>query len=190
MIRTFCWILGFCTLCVVLFFRPHPAHANGTLTWTFSEVEALDPLPKTYAEARERSLLTGLPIVVWVGDAVCPGCVARTKEEFVHWVVPSFPDTPKDALVVGLPERGDLIRIGTMTSWPDGHITTIRKALELYKTHRQTTDQRSTPYRGVSTATPAVYRSVAYPAYSGYSGGHGGRSYGGARSRGRGGCST
>ncbi len=188
MIRTFCWILGFCTLCVVLFFRPDPVNANGTLTWTFTEIDPEPvkpdtPLPKTYAEARERALRTGKPLVVWVGEAICPGCVQRTKEEFVHWVTPTFPDTPKDALVVGVAERGELIRVGTMTAWPEGHLTTVRKALDLYRTHKQTTDQRSTPYRGVQTQQ--TYQPAIYSGYGGYSK----ASYGGSRGRGRsGGC--
>ncbi len=187
MIRTLCWILAITSFCLMVI--PQGVHGNG-ISWTFIETtpKVDTPLPKTYAEARARSLSTGLPLVVWVGDAVCPACVQRTKEEFVHWVTPVTPSFPDHALVVGLPERGELIRIGTMTAWPDGHITTIRKALELYRTHRQTTDQRSTPYRGASTYTPAIYQHITYPAYSGYSGGYGGKA--GGRSRGRGGCST
>mgnify|MGYP001582718057 CR=1 FL=1 len=188
MIRACCWILALCTFCVILFFRTDRCGAAdrdkaAKIAWTFAEAPKADtPLPKTYAEARERSLRTGLPLVVWVGEAVCPGCVQRTKEEYVHWVTQSFPDTPKDALVVGIPQGGDLIRIGTMTAWPDGHLTTIAKALDLWRTHRQTTDQRATAYRGgqVSQSTYSGYNQKASV----------GRSRGVFRSRASGGCST
>ncbi len=187
--RTLCWILGFCTLCVLLFFRHNGASAQdrnapARAAWTFTEVVKDAPLPKTYAEARERSLRTGLPLVVWVGEALCPGCVARTKEEYVHWITPSFPDTPKDALVVGIPQGGDLIRIGTVTAWPDGHLTTIAKVLETWRTHKQTTDQRGSVYRGSRVSQASQVSQVSQPAYR--------QSYTPAfrNSRGRGGCST
>lgn len=208
MVRTMCWIIALCTFCVILFFQCAASGAfdrNEKVTWDFSgpltTVPSSNspfifvdppnpdvPLPKSYAEARERSLHTGLPLVVWVGEAVCPGCVQRTKIQYVHWVTQSFPDTPKDALVVGMPENNELIRVATMTQWPEGHLTTIAKALDLWKAHRKVTDQRSAAYRGGVTPYQAPYSG--YPGgYSGYSG----RSYTPAfRSygRGRAACST
>ena len=194
-VRSLCWVLGFCALCLLLFFRLDAARADGAnatsqrLAWSFAGQVSVDkgrvqvaiswsfvsepappkpdtPLPRTYAEARERALRTGLPLVVWVGEALCPGCVQRTKEEYVHWVTASFPDTPKDALVVAVVERGDLVRIGTMTQWPEGHLTTVAKALDLWRTHKQTTDQRSTPYRGVQATQ--TYFQATYSRKSSY----------------------
>ena len=221
MVRTFCWILAICSLCVILFFRPvvagasdrdstaqhvawnfssqvAPVSTNRVIDWTFTELEKPDtPLPKTYAEARERALRTGLPLVVWVGEAVCPACVQRSKEEYVHWVTQSFPDTPKDALVVGLKVGDDLMRIGTMSSWPqpDGHLGTVAKALDLWRTHRQTTDQRGASYRGGQTAQHPVQffqpQFYAAPSYGGYNSPSRGYAPAFRTGRGRsGGCST
>lgn len=192
MLRTFYWIMGICAFCAMLFFRSASArggdrttaafswrYSGDALAWTYDET----PLPRTYAEARAQSLRTGLPLVVWVGNAVCPVCVQRTRGQYVHWVTDSFPDTPKDALVVGVQDGGDLTRIGTMTAWPDGHITTINKALDLWRTHKQVTDQRGIAYRGAPVYQP-TYNS-GYSSYSGYQ-----RSYVPIRSRGRSGCAT
>jgi hypothetical protein len=103
----------------------------------------------TYAEARAAAIRDGKPLVVWVGggDALCPSCMHRLAEEdgVVNVVAPSFEDTPTRALVVGVPEGGELLRVATITRWVTGdptwgHVPSIRRAVRNWREHRAITN--------------------------------------------------
>jgi hypothetical protein len=102
-----------------------------------------------YAEARARAVRDGKPLVVWVGggDALCPSCMHRLADEdgVVNFVAPSFPDTPAQAIVVAVPEGGDLFRVATITRWVTGdptwgHVPSVRRAVRNWRERRAVTN--------------------------------------------------
>lgn len=97
----------------------------------------------TYADARAKALAEGKPLVVWVGggDALCPACVGRL-DECVHHVAATFPGVTGQALVVAVPEGGDLLRVADITRWTTGdaswgHVASIRRAISNWRSHRR-----------------------------------------------------
>jgi hypothetical protein len=145
-----------------------------------------------YAEARRRALAENKPLVVWVGggDALCPACMHTLGGEAVHHVAESFPDTPASALVVAVPEGGDLFRVATITRWVTGdptwgHVPSVRRALRNWRERRVTTEGGWS--LDAPTAPPAPARGVSMASWGGMGGG---MRTGPLRRTARGGCSS
>lgn len=83
----------------------------------------------TYAQARLKSLRTGKPLIVWIGESICPECIGHNAEEFVHFVAQSHPQFPADSLTVSVPVNGQSLMAGQVRHWPDGHLPTVRMIL-------------------------------------------------------------
>lgn len=100
--------------------------------------------PTTYAEARQQAIVRNLPLVIWSGESLCPGCVKSTSADgtFVNWVgvIPGFAgmSSTLNAIVVGLPENGELYHIATITQWEVlGHIKSTQEAIQAFRLNRQ-----------------------------------------------------
>lgn len=92
---------------------------------------------ETYAEARARAITENKPLLVWVGEAICPACIRENKDEFVHYVSATWPDA-KDAVVVADVKDGELYRVGSVTQWVTGdatfgHIPSSRRVLARWR---------------------------------------------------------
>ena len=106
--------------------------------------DAPQAAPLTYAECRQRALAEGKPLVCWVGtgDVVCPACVKQLAAEAVHHVTPTFPGVTGNAIVVAVPEGGELLRVADVTRWTTGdpswgHVPSVRRAIQNWRTHRR-----------------------------------------------------
>jgi hypothetical protein len=130
-------------------FPPSAAHcedcADGVQT-THAPPATTAPKAATYADARARAIAEGKPLVVWVGggDALCVPCLRTLSDEAVHWIADSWPNTPPQALIVAMPEAGDLLRVATITQWTTGdrvfgHVPSIRRAIDAWRTRRAET---------------------------------------------------
>ncbi len=119
--------------------------------------------PTSYADALAKALKENKPLVVWVGggDALCPACIQTLKDEAIHCVTQTLPDTPTKALVVAFPENGQMWRVATITQWTTGdatwgHVPSIRRAMANWRSHRRvvqsgwSTDLTSYPPQAVS----------------------------------------
>lgn len=154
----FQFLAALCGLaCVLPAFAAADAAAALALASASTTVPADAPL--TYAEASRRALAERKPLVVWVGDALCPGCIAKMEGETVNVVVKDFEGVPAGGgLVVGVPDGTDeLLRVATITEWETGdkiwgHVPSIRRALTAWRIRGLT--QRSGWSRGMDRITP------------------------------------
>lgn len=106
------------------------------------------PKPTTYAEARAQAIARGIPLVIWSGEALCPGCVKTTSADgtFVNWngPVPGFSalSAITNAIVVGWPEGGELYHAATITQWDKlGHVNSTKAAISQFRANRITVRQ-------------------------------------------------
>lgn len=120
---------------------------------------------QTYEEAKALAEQKGLPLLVWVGDGYCPNCVYSLRTEAVHYESDTYPGVPPSGgVVVGVHENGRLLQVATITGWTTGdpvwgHVASVRRALNRWRTQRQTTEGWSMPEQ-VAAPAPASYRSV------------------------------
>lgn len=95
------------------------------------------------SDAWDEAIRTGKPLVVWSGNAICPGCVAATTASG-EWVnltapagvfqMPAGPWPPSDAITVLQPDGPNMYMVGTYTDFGTvaqgrGHLWTVRQAL-------------------------------------------------------------
>ncbi len=125
--------------------------------------------PPTYQDARDRAVREGKPLVVFVGDALCPGCATTLSEEdgMVCVAVKTLEDVPATGgIVLGVPDgKGDMDRVATITQWTTGdktygHVPSTRRALLAWRTNRLT--QRS-GWSPVAAQAPLVLPAFLPP---------------------------
>lgn len=99
----------------------------------------------TYEAAAARAIRENLPLVVWAGngDTICPPCVERLRDEAVHFMGGAYPGVG-NALVVQIPENGQLWTVSTITQWITGdqtygHVPSIRRAIRAWRERRHVT---------------------------------------------------
>ncbi len=98
----------------------------------------------TYEQLAARAIREGKPLIVWAGsgDTICPPCVERLRGEALHWMGDAYPGVG-NALVVQVPENGQLWTVARITRWHTGdefwgHVPSIRRALSAWRTNRTT----------------------------------------------------
>ncbi len=135
------------------------------------------PPPLTYSEAYRQAVKEDKPLVVWVGGEFCPDCVRDSAADFVHVFVADFPGATAPAIVVALPEDGELVRIGDISWWITGdktygHVPSVRRAIANWRATRQRqvvagppVPTRSGQFRSVQPnfASPALFLPQAAP---------------------------
>lgn len=129
---------------------PSPAQRENLAVEPVQDVPLEDKAPAelSYEEAQELAIAKGLPLVVWIGGAVCPSCIGHNLDEFIHFFSDEHTGFPPDSLTVGVPSNGKLLMAGQVRAdqqdggWPDGHIPTVRRILQLW--HAQPVQSRRT----------------------------------------------
>lgn len=90
----------------------------------------------------------------------------ETKDEFVHYFTDFFPDVQGAALVVGVPEDGQLLQVGLKRTWPEGHVQTLRSVVKKWRGRRSLSIDTITvtPY-GAGQSLQPVYQPMFYQSY-------------------------
>lgn len=128
------------------------------------------PRALTYSEARLLALRENKPLVVWVGGNFCEQCVKDAGQEFIHvFVADGWEGNAGPMTVVGLPEDGEMWKIGMANWWEvgsktHGHIPTVRRIIANWRANRRMMHQHA-PGAAVS------YSSSSFMMRSSYSGG-------------------
>ncbi len=144
------------------FATDHDAEARAAIALAAATRKAAADTPPTYQDARDRAIRENKPLVVFVGDALCPGCASTLAEEdgMVCVATKTFEDVPTTGgIVLGVPDgSGDLNRVATITQWTTGdktygHVPSTRRALLAWRTDRRT--QRS-GWSPVAAQTPLM----------------------------------